>query len=495
MGTASQGQSTTSAQGHAAESMRMPSLHRAAASFAATSLVTAAAVAAHAAAAGAQLTLRDAFHRADQAAYASRIAAAAAAARRAQSLAPLAGILPSMRVEAGYVRTTDPIGAFGASLRQRSVTQADFDPQRLNYPAAIGNYQGGVVVEQPLLNADAWIGRSAALHAADATRASEEWTRISTRVDVVRAYYGAMLARERVATLLAAAAAAHAHVAQAEAMVRQGVVTKSDALLAAVRAGEIDAQLAEAEGASTTADRQLGVVLGGDGTTPVPALAAVRLPSTERIADAVAGDTADVPLRARADVSAASEGLAAARGDALRARSTLLPRINGFARYDWNSPARVYAGDRNWTVGVMASWNVFAGAGEVADVHATAARAATARAEADLASASARLEAEQTRTALSVALTRLGIAERAVAQSAEAHRIVGRKYEGGLATVVELLDAQAAETQSALALAQARWGAIVAAAERRRALGLDPASLATLDDAATVAVGDSLGGR
>ena len=40
--------------------------------------------------------------------------------------------------------------------------------------------------------------------------------------------------------------------------------------------------------------------------------------------------------------------------------------------------------------------------------------------------------------------------------------------------MVELLDAQAAETQSALALSQARWGAIVAAAERRRALGLDP---------------------
>ena len=129
-----------------------------------------------------------------------------------------------------------------------------------------------------------------------------------------------------------------------------------------------------------------------------------------------------------------------------------MPRLNGFARYDWNSPTGLTSGDRNWTVGVMASWNPFAGASELADVEAADGRAQAAQAQADAARANARLEIEQTRTALSVALTRLDIAERAAAQSAEAHRIVSRKYGGGLAGVVELLDAQAAETQSALAL-------------------------------------------
>jgi outer membrane protein TolC len=445
--------------------------------------------------AGAQLTLREALRQADHAAYGNRIAAGAAGAQRAQTLAPLKGILPNVRVEAGYLRTTDPIGVFGSTLRQRAVTPANFDPQRLNYPGATANYQGGLVVEQPLLNADAWAGRDAAVRAADAGRASEEWTRLSVRVDVVRAYYGAILARERVTTLQAAVTAAHAHVAQADAMVRQGLVTKSDALLASVRAGEMDAQLAEATGAAAMANRQLDVLLGGDGATLPPGLGTLRLPSTKRILAEIANDTAVVPVHARADVDAASDALAAARADALRARTTMLPRINAFARYDWNSPTRVYAGDRNWTVGVMATWNLFAGASEMADVRTSAARAAAARAQSDAAAANARLDVEQTRTALGVALTRLEIGERAAAQSAEANRIVGRKYEGGLATIVELLDAQAAETQSALSLSQARWGAIVAAAERRRAVGLDPATLAALDDTTTVAASDSLGGR
>jgi outer membrane protein TolC len=183
--------------------------------------------------------------------------------------------------------------------------------------------------------------------------------------------------------------------------------------------------------------------------------------------------------------------VAAARTDVLRARSALLPRLNGFARYDWNSASRLYGGDRSWTVGVMASWNLFSGASEIADIDVTNGRAAATQAAADAARANALLDIEQTRIALGVALTQLDIAERAVTQSAEAHRIVSRKYEGGLASVVELLDAQAVETQSALALSQARWTAIAADAARRLALGVDPAALASLDDTNAVAERDA----
>lgn len=438
-----------------------------------------------------QLTLREALGRADRHAFANRTSAGAADAASAQALAPLKGILPSVRVEAGYVRTTDPIGVFGATLRQRAIAQSDFDPQRLNHPAAVGNYQSGIVVEQPVFNADAWTGRRAALRGAEASRASEEWTRISTRADAIRAYFGAVLATERAGTLRTAARAAHAHVAQADAMVRQGLVTKSDALLASVRAGEVDAQLAEAEGEASTANRQLAVLLGGGADASVPAIVLpAALPAAERIRALAAPDTAVLPVGARADLRAASSGLAAARADALRARSAYLPRVNSFARYDWNSADRLYTGDRNWTVGVLASWNLLSGAGDLSDVRAAAARVSGAQAQADGAQANARLELERSRTALVVALTRLGIAERGVAQSAEAHRIVGRKYGGGLATVVELLDAQTVETQSALALSQAKWSTIAAAAERRRAAGLDPAMLQALDDAPVVAAAE-----
>ena len=418
------------------------------------------------------LTLPEALQRADAHAYANRTASANASAQSAQAIAPLRGILPSLRVEAGYVRTTDPIGAFGTTLRQRTITQADFDPRRLNYPGVASNYAGGVVLEQPLFNADAHLGRLAAGRAAAAGRASEQWTKRSTRVDVVRAYYGATLAAEKVATLEVAARAAHEHVRQAEAMVRNGLVTRSDALLAAVKAGEVDAQLIEARGQAALAKKQLALLLGQPGDTAFALPAALPAADTAALRREAATPAPD-NVAVRADVRAAQLGLAAAQADMRRAQSLYLPRLNAFARYDWNSADQVFAGDRNWTAGLMLSWTPFAGASEIAEWRGGRARAAAAQALAEGAEAQARLQVEQAATELQVALERLTIAERAVGQSREAHRIVTRRYQGELAGVTELLDAAAAETAAELGRSHALYTALTAAAALRHAQGAE----------------------
>lgn len=430
-----------------------------------------------AAPAGAQVRLAEALARADGYAIANRAASAQRDAARAQAIAPLRGILPALRAEAGYVRTTDPIGAFGTALRQRRVTPADFAPDRLNYPDVASNYTGALVVEVPLVNADAWMGRSAALRAAQSATASGEWTQQATRAEVVRAYYGAVLASARVRALEAAARSAAAHVKQATSALRAGLVTPSDAMLASVKAGELDADLASARGDAATARQALGVLIGyGDGRSIEPSDA---LPAADALRAFAAGDTA-VAGAMRADVEAAQSGAAAARADAARAKSLYLPRLNSFARYDWNDGARLFASDKNWTVGVMATWSPFTGASEIAETRATTARAAAAQAQADGARAAAGLDAARADTDLRVALERLAIAERAAGQGGDAHRIVSRRYDGGLATVVELLDAAAAETHTLVALDKARYDVIVALAARRLAIGLDPGGVVAL---------------
>lgn len=162
-----------------------------------------------------------------------------------------------------------------------------------------------------------------------------------------------------------------------------------------------------------------------------------------------------------------------------------LPRLNGFARYDWNDADAWFANQRAWTVGVMATWTPFAGASEISEVRSTNARADAATARREAAVANAALELERSHGRLQVAIARLGIAEDAVAQSAEAHRIVARKYDGGLATISELLEAAATETQSRLMLTMARYQLIDATAQRRVALGTDPRTLVALDAAPT----------
>ncbi len=431
--------------------------------------------------AGAQtgpLRLGDALARADAQAFANRGARASADAQRATALAPLRGILPTARTEAGYVRTTDPIGAFGTALRQRSISQQDFDPARLNFPAAIGNHGAALVLEQPLFNADAWIGRRAAAEAAGAAEEAATWARASTAGQVVQAWFGAVLATQKSAALATALASAQAHVRQAQSMERNGLVTPSDAMLAAVRAGEVEVMHVEALADARTARHALATIIGtpGDTTFALPAV----LPTADRLRDLATQVTALAPTD-RADVRAARRGAAAAAADADRARSLLLPRVNSFARLDWNSRDYPFGGRNNWTVGVMGSWSPFTGAAELAERRGAASRAKAAQAMQDGMVAQAALDEVQSRSRVEVALARLAISERGVSQATDAHRIVARKYEGGLAAVTELLDASTAEVQARLAEAAARFTLITALADRLRALGNSPAWLARLD--------------
>ena len=425
------------------------------------------------------VSLREALARAERDGFGNRGAAADTRVRAASAAASLRGVLPALRVEGGYVRTTDPLGAFGFLLRQRAVTQEAFDPARLNYPDAIGNVGAGAILEQPLFNADALYGRRGAVRASDAARASEAWMRSGTHIAVISAYYGAVLAHEMVLALDTALASALAHQRQAESMHRNGVVTRSDALLAAVRAGEVEARLIAARGDSSLSGARLALAIGA----PLDSvrIQAAHLPDVSAIRALVGAPRS--PAIERPDVRAARLSLEAARADVRRASALVLPRINAFGRLDWNAPGTPFGGDHGWTAGVMLSWSPFSGGSELADARAARARRESAEAMAEGAEAQSQLDLRSVETRAAVALARMDLAERAVAQSVEAHRIVARKYEGGVASVTDLFDAAAAETEARLTFAESRYQAIMAVAERLRARGGDVTAIVILEDA------------
>ena len=442
-----------------------------------TAMAIAAATAPLAAQGPAPASLGDALRQADRGAYANRIAAGQRDARAAAATQALRGILPTLRFQGGYVGTNEPLSAFGTRLQQGAVTQADFDPARLNDPPAIGNFTTAAIVEAPLLVPEALAGRRAASRASAAGAAEAEWTRAQTRMQVVRAWYGAILARELVGALDSAARAAHAHVRDAESAVRHGVATRSDALLAAVKAGEVDAQLAQARADAENARASLAVALGSPGERGISLPA--RLPDTAAVR---AFAVRELAAAERQDVRAAALGEQAAEAELGRARALLLPRLVSFARYDFNAPGRPLGGQGSWTAGVMVSWSPFSGAWEIGERQAARGWLVLAKAGVGPARAQAGVEHETAARAVETALLRLAIAEDAVRQSGEAHRIVTRKYEGGLATVVELLDAAAVETQARVGLARAVHDAVVATAARLLASGGDPGAVAALEN-------------
>jgi outer membrane protein TolC len=425
------------------------------------------------------LTLERALGLAAERSFASRAAAAEVRVRRGQATQTLASFLPSVRGEAGYVRTTDPLAAFGALLRRREVTPQAFDPAALNSPAPIGLLSSAVVLEQPLVNLDAWYARQGAARGVRATVAGERWQQIESEVEVTRAYYGAVLAGEQVGTLEDAATAARAHLRQAESLRRNGLVTQSDVLLAAVREREVEIRLVAARRALPVARLRLAVALGEPRDTAFTLPAA--LPSRERILETAEREGGRVEA-VRADVEAALWQEQAAVSETRRAGARLLPRVNAFGRLDWHTADAVFRGQHAWTLGVMVSWSPFSGGAEWGQRRAAEGARLAAGTQAEAVQAQGEIELARATAALAVALEQMALLDTSLTQSREAHRIVFRKYDGGLATVVELLDAAAQETATRLVASQARYDAIVALAERNRARGLDLAPLSTLEE-------------
>lgn len=440
---------------------------------------------------------------ADATAYANRGAQAGAKLARANLSMPLKGMLPSARLEAGAVRTTDPIGTFGTLLRQRRVTASAFQPEALNYPSSIDNLTGAAVLEVPVFNADALEGYRAAVRVADAAEARAQWATLATRLMVIRAYYGAVLAREQQQALTTALAAGNAMTRQIEQMLKEGLVTHSDLLQMQVRTNSIRAQLLAANAGTLSAREQLGVLLGRDAGVPAPSdydlpdelppdsiikPLAVELSSSHPNQARWARESAlstTVSRVERDDLRATKLEVAAAQIDNRRANTTLLPRLNGVMRYDWNSSSGFYTGRPSFTAGIMASWSLFGGASEIADIQATRARLAAAKTINSAAIATAQLEADTSARHLHVAIAQLDLATQSLAQSKEAFRLVQRRYAGGLATVAELLAAEATETNASLAQAAARYALIDAIAHYRLVLGVDPGGIASQLDTAS----------
>lgn len=64
--------------------------------------------------------------------------------------------LPDITLSYTGMNTNNPLMAFGSKLNQEVVTMADFDPELLNNPDIIFNFESKLEVQQPIYNRDGY---------------------------------------------------------------------------------------------------------------------------------------------------------------------------------------------------------------------------------------------------------------------------------------------------------------------------------------------------
>ncbi len=389
--------------------------------------------------------------------------------------------LPRVNLSLTATRSNDALNAFGMKLGQRNATFNDFGageylgaptlgiaPHNLNHPDAVNNFNSRIELLVPVYNGgmvQSYVDTAKAY--VRAAQSGDEVARQQLAKHVLMAYQGVHTARAYIKLAEEGRAAAEEYVRISDKLHKQGMVVKSDVLTAKVNLEDIKLKQVEAKNAEAAALNQLALLMGKSLDEPLD----VGAPVVPTLLAGSATDLRGQALNEHAGLRALRNQLEGAGAQVGAARAGKKPQFNVMLRQDWN--------DRNlgldassYTVAGVLSWAAFDGGVN----NATIDRAQAARAE--LAAKLRQAEegigyqvTEARRKALE-AEEKIAVRESGLEQAGEAQRLVKKRYENGMATLIELLAAQAQLDKANADLVAARYELAVNRAELKRVVGV-----------------------
>jgi outer membrane protein len=374
--------------------------------------------------------------------------------------------LPKVTASLNLTRTDDALNAFGLKLSQRNATFDDFGaseftgpasldvaPHNLNYPDAVNNFNPRLEVQLPLYTGGLIEGHaeqaSAYLRAA---QKGDVMARQTIAYDVLRAYEAVLTARAYVNVAEQGKTAAESYVKTIANLLKGGVVVKSDLLSAQVHLQDVEVQEVQAKNAELQALDQLHLLLGMPLSAPLDVAGPVEVkPPQESLKE-----LEDEAVRSNPGLNALRNQMDASRAEVKIAKSGKYPQLGLMARMDWNDP-NIGFESHSYTVGGQVSWVAFDGG---------VTNSAIARAQAGRDELAAKLQQAENGITYQVAEAwrkageaqqRVAARELAVSQAEEAQRLVNKRYENGVSTIVELLGSQAQLDKARADLVAARY--------------------------------------
>lgn len=353
--------------------------------------------------------------------------------------------LPSITLEEAWSRSDVPVNTFMMKLNQGRFTNQDFDAAKLNNPAPVSDFRTVVSVEQPILVPAAWAGQKVAQRGADRQEAVTEQTRQQVAFQVFQLYLEVQKAHAQLQASVKALDEARESKRQATVRTAAGLGLKSDELRAATQLAAMEQQNISAANNLTLVRMQLALVTGGQPGDELDVAEAVHLKRPERDLSGLIGTA----QQERRDLQASERGKEQADAVLLQTRAGFLPTVGAVGAWQMNDKNSAFGRDHDaWMVGVSLRWNIFDGfrtwhgSGQAqASRSAAVEQLEQARKEVSYQVHEAwlrRIEAEK----------RHEVANAAVLAADEATRLLAKRFDNALATMVELLDAQTALNQA-----------------------------------------------
>lgn len=398
---------------------------------------------------------------------ATRVVAAGHQLADAQLKEARQGRLPSLQVTETFTNSNNPVFVFGTLLEQGRFAPKNFDIDFLNHPNSLNNFRSAVTLRLPLFDQ-----RQTQTRVAQAKikqeQADQETALIEQqlRFEVIRSYYGLLLAQARLGVADEAVKTAEADLKRARDMFETGVTVRSDLLAVEVQLSEFRQQKIQANGELATAVAALNTVLGLPIDTPQQLLGqlADRSFSIGTLSELSNQALENRPEYERAKLSTRANAL-----QTRRARGEWLPRVDAFATLGASSQYLV-GGSGDYATGATVTFNVF-DAGRKARIDQARAAELIANAEQEQLANQIRFEVVRAYQQYVSARERLAVVGQVSAQAAETLRIVQDRYNAGLTPITELLRAETALVRAQTGVLAARYDQYVGYASVLLAVG------------------------
>jgi len=296
----------------------------------------------------------------------------------------------------------------------------------------------------------------------------------SARTEVIysvkQAYYGLLLAQRAFDVTMEAVSSIEKHVNRVRALYQKGMVSRYDLLRAEVQLSNLQPQLIRMQNAVELSRQSFNMALNRELDAPVTltdsmSYQPVEIDSVWLVNQALVNRPEFRSIILREKIVQKAK---------LISYSSYQPNIALIADYSYSKGSGFSSSDewnKNWDVGVAASWPLFDGGSGLGKIKEAKANAQQLRLAKEMVEDYIKLEVAAAYLTIKANQKSILSQEKSVEQAQEALKIAQARYENGQATNLDVLDAQLALTQAKTNRIQAVHDYILAVAKLEKATG------------------------
>lgn len=363
--------------------------------------------------------------------------------------------LPAVAFEETLVASNSPINTFMIKLDEGRFTENDFQINNLNNPSSQHDFKTALSIQQPLFVPSLSPLKEMAVKDAQKSELELEAARQGIAFQVFFTYLEVQKADAQLGAADKAVADARENMRLATVRTTAGVGLRSDELRSRTHLSMVEQQHISAYNNLTLARMKLAMLIGLPENSTYEVADTLDRVAVPDMSDQVIGEALENRVEIRQSHADLEKSDAALR----LARSEYLPTVGAFASYQLNAKDAPFTSDNDsWTAGVSLKWQLFDGFRTNSERKRALSGRSAAREMLESTSKDVRYQLRESYVRRHEMGKRLEVTRHSVLDAEETVRLITKRYENSLATMVELLDAQTALNQARANLVEAEAG-------------------------------------